>query len=186
MTETGSPSTPPVSLGPPDALPSVAWQAPPPEPGPAPGVEFAGYGARLVAWILDGLILALSWIVLILVFGGVFATGAGIGPPRSYGVLAAGISILFLIALVVYIAYFPFFWARGGQTPGMRVAGIRVVRDADGRPVGGGAAVLRLIGIRVSAAVFYIGFIWVFIDKRRRGWHDLIAGTVVIKDASRR
>ena len=29
--------------------------------------------------------------------------------------------------------------------------------------------------------VFYIGFIWIFIDKRKRGWFDLIAGTVAIK-----
>jgi uncharacterized RDD family membrane protein YckC len=29
--------------------------------------------------------------------------------------------------------------------------------------------------------VFYLGFLWVFVDGRRRGWHDLIAGTVVIK-----
>ena len=44
-----------------------------------------------------------------------------------------------------------------------------------------GAAILRLIGYWISAIVFYIGYIWIFIDKRKRGWHDLIAGTVVIK-----
>ena len=35
-----------------------------------------------------------------------------------------------------------------------------------------------------SAAVVYLGFAWVFIDARRRGWHDLIAGTVVIEKAA--
>ena len=63
----------------------------------------------------------------------------------------------------------------------MRLMQIKVVRDADGGPIGWGSAILRFIGYWVSAAVFYIGFIWIFIDKRKRGWHDLIAGTVVIK-----
>ena len=31
------------------------------------------------------------------------------------------------------------------------------------------------------ACVFYLGYIWIFIDKRKRGWFDLIAGTVVVK-----
>jgi uncharacterized RDD family membrane protein YckC len=44
-----------------------------------------------------------------------------------------------------------------------------------------GTGILRLIGLAVAGAVFYIGFIWIFIDKRRRGWQDLIAGTIVVK-----
>ena len=43
------------------------------------------------------------------------------------------------------------------------------------------AALLRLVGPYVAGAVFYIGFIRIFVDKRRRGWQDLIAGTVVVK-----
>jgi uncharacterized RDD family membrane protein YckC len=57
----------------------------------------------------------------------------------------------------------------------------RVVRDRDGGRIGWGTAFLRLVGLWVAAAVFYLGYIWVFIDKRHRGWQDLIAGTVVIK-----
>jgi uncharacterized RDD family membrane protein YckC len=33
----------------------------------------------------------------------------------------------------------------------------------------------------VSSLVFYLGFIWILVDKRRRGWHDLIAGTVMVQ-----
>jgi len=38
----------------------------------------------------------------------------------------------------------------------------------------------RRIGFWVSHLVFYLGFIWIFVDKRRRGWMDLIGGTVVV------
>ena len=44
-----------------------------------------------------------------------------------------------------------------------------------------GTAILRLVGYWISGAVFYIGYIWILIDKRHRGWIDLIAGTVVVK-----
>ena len=79
------------------------------------------------------------------------------------------------------LAYFPYFWTKTGQTPGMQIMHIKVVRDKDGGPITMGQAILRLIGFWVSSLVFYIGYIWIFIDKRQRGWFDLIAGTVVIK-----
>ena len=63
----------------------------------------------------------------------------------------------------------------------MKMMGIKVVRDKDGGPLTMGQAILRLIGYWVSGFVFYLGYIWIFIDKRQRGWFDLIAGTVVIK-----
>ena len=63
----------------------------------------------------------------------------------------------------------------------MKLFNLYVVRDADGGPLSGGQAVLRLVGLWVAAAVFYIGFLWVFVDARRRGWQDLIAGTCVIE-----
>jgi uncharacterized RDD family membrane protein YckC len=85
------------------------------------------------------------------------------------------------VATAFLFLYFPFFWQKSGQTPAMKMMGIKVVRDADGGPIGWGSAILRLIGYWVSAAVFYIGYIWIFVDKRQRGWHDLLAGTVVVK-----
>jgi uncharacterized RDD family membrane protein YckC len=41
-------------------------------------------------------------------------------------------------------------------------------------------AVLRFIGYFVSSLVFDLGFIWVAFEPRKRGWHDMIAGTVII------
>jgi uncharacterized RDD family membrane protein YckC len=169
------------------AQPAVAWQPPPPEAGPAPGVEWAGYAERLVAYLLDALILGVAWILVFFVLaGGMFAGLDSQSPRGAFGAMFGAFGLLILLTFVVYILYFPFFWARGGQTPGMRPFGIRVVRDVDGGPVGWGAAFLRLLGLWISGIALYIGFIWVFIDKRRRGWHDLIASTVVIKDAPRR
>lgn len=166
-----------------DQRPAGAWQTPPEEPGPAPGVQFAPHGERLVAYIIDALIVGLLLLVAFALFAGTVLVRNGVGGPSlPVGPLdGLGAVVLVLFIFIVGFGYFPFFWARGGQTPGMKLFRLYVVRDADGGPISAGQAILRLIGYWINGIVLYIGFIWVFIDARRRGWHDLIAGTVVIK-----
>jgi len=148
--------------------PTDAWQAPQPEAGPAPGMAFASPGSRLIAYILDIVIqfvIVITLGTLAVVFGAIFFL---IGTLFALGIIA------------VTVGYFPYFWTRSGQTPGMSKMKIKVVRDADGGPLTVGQAVLRLIGLWIGLAVFYIGVIWIFIDKRKRGWQDLFGGTVVV------
>jgi uncharacterized RDD family membrane protein YckC len=138
----------------------------------------------LVAYILDGIILSVVFGLLLIIGTILLASGATIEGDTVTALDPAGtavFSLLLVVAVAIGVLYFPFFWARGGQTPGMRPFGLRIVRDSDGSRIGWGAALLRMIGMWVAAAVFYLGFIWIFIDKRRRGWQDLIAGTVVVK-----
>jgi uncharacterized RDD family membrane protein YckC len=137
--------------------------------GPAPGMEFASPGARLVGYIIDVIIVTLA-VLVIAILGALLVIVV-----PALGVIAIGLGVI-----IVPLAYFPYYWSHSGQTPGMRMMHIKVVRDVDGGPVTVGAAILRLIGYWVSGAVFYLGYIWIFIDNRKRGWMDLIAGTVVV------
>jgi uncharacterized RDD family membrane protein YckC len=75
-------------------------------------------------------------------------------------------------------AYFITFWDVTGQTPGDRVLGIRVVSQ-DGGELNFWQALRRFGGLVLCVLSFGIGFIPVLIDKRRRGLHDMLAGTVV-------
>jgi uncharacterized RDD family membrane protein YckC len=145
---------------------------------PAPGVFYAGNGARFVAYVIDGFIMGAIVLVVFLVFGGIAAVAASNDSSAIAGLTGL---IAFVGIFVVYIVYLPWFWGHGGQTPGMKVFHLRVVREADGGPLGMGAAFIRLVGFWISAAVFYLGFIWILFDARRQGWHDTIAGTVVIQ-----
>lgn len=176
----GSEPSPAGGWGQPPAAPPppTTWEAPPEEAGPAPGYAYGGFGERLVAYIVDVLITAAVIVAVAVVGGLVTAAGAAGGNAFLAG---SGILLILTAAIVVSLAYFPWFWARSGATPGMKLFGLMVVRDRDGGPISAGQAVLRLIGYWVNGIVFYIGFIWIFIDKRKRGWHDLIAGTVVVK-----
>lgn len=181
-----APEAPPYAVpaaGPPPAPPPAApagyaWTTPVEPTGPAPGVRFAGHGGRLVAYIVDSIILSVVATVIAIALGVLTAAFASAGSDAL--AVLSGIGI-FVALFAVSLGYFPWFWARGGATPGMKLFRLRVVRDADGGPIGGGQAILRLIGFWVSSFVFYLGFIWILIDSRRRGWHDLIAGTVVIE-----
>jgi len=161
--EPHKPSSPAPEEAAPEALPVL-------EAGQAPWIAFGGFWIRFAAYIIDGLILTLIGIVLGVMFGVVF---------RSSVDAAQG--LLSLISLVVSIGYFVWSWVRSGSTPGMNLLGLRVVRDADGGPISWGRALLRYLGIVISTLALFIGLIWVAFDKRKRGWHDLIAGTVVIR-----
>jgi uncharacterized RDD family membrane protein YckC len=156
-----------------------AWQPPAVPEGPFPGVRFADHGARLVSFILDHLIvLGISIVIL-----AAFLIVAGIFSAIGVDFLAATSLIAAIVGFfVVYFIYFPYFWTKNGQTLGMRPFKLRVVMDKDGGKVTIGPAILRLIGYWIDQIIFYLGYIWVLIDNRRRGWHDLIAGTVVIQE----
>lgn len=168
----------PFAAAPPPPPPGSPWQTPMEPAGPAPGFRFAGHGGRLIAYIIDIIIVSIAVTALAVVIAiplGLFAANDDEGMAVVLGI------VLTVVVIGVSIGYFPYFWMRSGQTPGMKMFRLRVVRDRDGGPISGGQALLRLFGLWLSGAVFYLGYIWILIDSRRRGWHDLIAGTVVIE-----
>lgn len=160
--------------------PTPAWAVPPEPLGPAPGLLFAPHGARLLAYVVDVIVLSVLATVLAIALSFLTAAFAVAGADA----LAVLTGVLIAVAVfALSLGYFPWFWVKGGATPGMRMFGLRVVRDRDGGSLGWGEAILRLVGFWVSSFVFYLGFAWILFDKRRRGWHDLIAGTVMVKPA---
>jgi uncharacterized RDD family membrane protein YckC len=84
-------------------------------------------------------------------------------------------------AAVVLACYHPAFWVHSGQTPGMRVFGIRLSRT-DGSPVSLPTSVLREAAMVVSAIPLGAGFAWTTPGRSCRTWHDRIAGTVLTAD----
>jgi uncharacterized RDD family membrane protein YckC len=84
-------------------------------------------------------------------------------------------------AFVIFFNYIHFYLRRG-QSFGKRFIGVRVVR-IDGRPIDYQTAVLRhIVGYPLSLLFFGLGIVWVLWDRRRQGWHDKLAKTVVIKE----
>jgi uncharacterized RDD family membrane protein YckC len=74
------------------------------------------------------------------------------------------------------------FWRYCGATPGKLAVGVKIVDATTGAAPSTGRLVIRLACYLVSALPFYLGFLWIVFDRRKQGWHDKIAGTVVIQD----
>jgi uncharacterized RDD family membrane protein YckC len=67
-----------------------------------------------------------------------------------------------------------------GQSLGMRILGIYIVR-VDGKPFTIKDAALRhVVGYPLSMAVAFLGFLWMLWDPRQQGWHDKLARTIVV------
>ena len=75
--------------------------------------------------------------------------------------------------------YFIFLYASTGQTIGMYILGIRVVR-LDGKHMTLMSSIVRWLSLFLSMLPLGLGFLWVLIDDRRQAWHDKLAGTCVV------
>ena len=84
------------------------------------------------------------------------------------------------VFFIVALAYFAGLWAWKGTTLGGIVLKLQVVRH-DGGPLTFLVALVRGLAAAFSAVVFFLGFFWIGWDREKQGWHDKIAGTVVVR-----
>ena len=87
----------------------------------------------------------------------------------------------YALVLVVIFANWVYGYVRFGQSFGKRFIGLRLMRT-DGQPMDYKTALVRLMGSLLSLLAFGYGFLRILWDGKQRGWHDLLAGTVVVKD----
>lgn len=141
--------------------------------------EYAGFWMRLGAYIIDGIILnAINYIIYFVPGFIYFAITGKLGSDEIAPTALA--VVVFLLCLIVCIAYPVCFWQWRGQTPGKMALGIKIIRT-DGSDLTWGSAFVRFLGYIVSTIIIYIGFIWIAFDNRKQGIHDKIADTYVIK-----
>ncbi len=134
-------------------------------------LAYAGFWIRVLAALLDSILLLMVMVPLLMVFYGPGVLFASESPGLAYDLINYALP---LIAVMV-------FWQYRSATPGKIMMGLIIV-DAKtlGKP-SFGKLVLRYIGYYVSTIPLLLGLIWVGIDKRKQGWHDKIAGTLVLK-----
>ena len=128
--------------------------------------DYAGFWARALAFLLDAVIVTVIAVpILVLGFG-----VQEIPTEDSWELLA-----FFAIAAAVIA-----FWRAFGATPGKIALGLKIVDAASGARPSLGRLALRFLGYFVSAFPLYLGFLWAALDRRKQGWHDKIARTIVI------
>jgi uncharacterized RDD family membrane protein YckC len=135
---------------------------------------YAGIVSRAVALAIDAAALTIGFAIASGVLGLILSLFTAVEVSSPGAVLgAAG-----LWSLVV-ANYFVLFWTLAGETPGMRLMALRVI-DRGGDPPRLGQALLRLVGMILAAIPFFAGYLLILVDERRRGLHDMLAGTTVV------
>ncbi|HXG65609.1 MAG TPA: RDD family protein [Blastocatellia bacterium] len=143
-----------------------------PARSPVSALERAEFGLRYGAWMFDFLITLIAIMVFTFVMTAV-SNRSVVGSNWDLVIIAGLALLLFVLNFVVFAGW-------GGQSAGMRILGIRIVR-VDGKPFTGRDAVIRhLLGYPLSMAVFFLGFLWMLWDSRQQAWHDKLAGTIVV------
>jgi uncharacterized RDD family membrane protein YckC len=136
----------------------------------------AGLATRGVAAAVDGGILFGAAALV----GTIFTSLTSIDSIGDFSTLAL-VGVIFLYSWAA-ASYFGGFWALEGQTPGMRFIGIRL--EWRGTPrIGQKRATRRLVGLVLAIIPFGLGLIGILFSDRRRGLHDRMADTDVVRDA---
>jgi uncharacterized RDD family membrane protein YckC len=139
----------------------------------------AGFLSRFLAFLIDGIVLSIiSW-VLTLLFAP-FLGAAQSTDPGLIALLLGGIGmVLVVILFFLEFIYFGWLWSRNGQSLGMRVTNIKVLRR-DGAALSFLRGGLRgTVGYWISGLVFGLGFLWAAFDGRKEAWHDKLFDTGV-------
>lgn len=161
-----------------------------PAPGEAgPTVTVAGLFRRLIASLVDALLLApalllAGWLTL-RITGYRLPLGPELriestlelfleGGGMLYGLLGMGLVLLLLYGFL--------FMSTTGATPGLRLLRARVINPYGETPEWWRVA-LRALGFILSLALLGLGFLWIGFDREKRGLHDWLAGTYVIRTA---
>jgi uncharacterized RDD family membrane protein YckC len=158
--------------------------------GPSP---YPRFNRRMLAGTIDGLLLAVlapffDWVAP-LHSEALSAIKIDPNDPNAYGFImqiltnrefmASWLFNLFTQAIVfcVFSAICWHFWA---NTPGKMLMRIKVVDAITLNSISDRQILLRCAGYLLSCFSFMLGFLWINFDKKKRAWHDLIAGTVVV------
>ena len=138
-------------------------------------LDLAGVGQRLASYLVDVVVLSVIYIALMFLFG-VPIEGEAI----AGGDFSTTFYAVYILMAAIGIGYFTYFFGKG-QTPGMKLVEIKLIRADGVEPVGYKKGFFRWVGMEISGMVLLLGYIWILIDKKRQGWHDKIAGTYVVK-----
>lgn len=157
-----------------------------------PGERYAGFWIRFVAFVVDSVLISV-------IIGPIAATlyerpdtSAIIAELYSTESLLEALALVVdllrpasvgeaLLNLVLPAAGIVLFWIYRSATPGKLATRTRLADAATGRAPTTRQCVVRYLGYFVSTAGLGLGFLWVAFDKRKQGWHDKIAGTVVVR-----
>jgi uncharacterized RDD family membrane protein YckC len=142
--------------------------------------HYGGFWIRVVAAFIDALIVGFASVAIqAILLPGLRSRPSSVGGAAI--IAAAGLA--YLAGMAIAATYEAVFVNKLGATPGKMVLGLRVVRP-DGGPISLGRAFGRYFAKILSTIILFIGYIMVAFDREKRGLHDILVDTRVIKKRS--
>jgi len=137
--------------------------------------RYAGFWIRFAAAVIDIILLLAIQAGIEMGFGNP-ANPLGQSQPNTTGWVVP--QFVFFIANILYDVLF---WVNyGGATPGKKLMGIKVIQT-NGKPLTYPVAIIRWFAQYISLVPLGLGYFWVAFDKKKQGWHDKIASTLVVR-----
>jgi uncharacterized RDD family membrane protein YckC len=141
---------------------------------PQQELEYVGFWPRLGAAIIDILLQLVVTLPL------TYAIYGRISAPSGKFFMGFGD---ILVNVVLPAAAVIAFWVHVGATPGKMAMSAQIVDADTGAPLSPSKSVLRYLGYFVSLIPLGVGYLWIAFDRRKQGWHDKIANSVVVRPA---
>lgn len=141
-------------------------------------VSYAGFWWRVLAYMIDGVILSVIFFPLSIAVG--LSLGAGGADPDSPAVSGVSLGLNGFQILVTWL-YQAFCESSSWQgTIGKKILGLRVT-DMNGNQISFARATGRYFAMILSGMICFIGFIMVAFTEKKQGLHDMLASTLVLK-----
>lgn len=135
-------------------------------------LEYVGFWARVGASIVDT-------ILLLFVIAPILTAVYGPDYWADSRLLQGPVD--FLLNWVLPAVAVILFWMARQATPGKMLIGAKVVDAVSGGKPTTRQFIIRYLGYYLSTIGLFLGFVWVAFDPRKQGWHDKLAGTVVVR-----
>lgn len=142
-----------------------------PKESPRDSLRYSGFWRRFRAVLIDTIILLIITIpILISLYGWDYFESEA---------LVAGIGD-FLISWVFPAAATLVFWVYKQATPGKMLLRMKIIDAKNGSKPSILQYIIRYAGYFVSMIPFGLGYLWIVWDPQKQGWHDKLAGTIVV------
>jgi uncharacterized RDD family membrane protein YckC len=142
--------------------------------GSADSVDYAGFWSRFLAFLIDSLVVMVVLVPLMLALYGTHYFDLDFQlSGQAGGVWDWVVNIALAVVAIL-------FWKFRGATPGKMAIGAKIVDARTGAAPSTGTLILRFVAYIASMLPFFLGFLWIAFDKRKQGFHDKIAKTVVV------
>ena len=138
--------------------------------------HYAGFWVRVGASLVDTLLMLLITTPLLILYYGFDTYWQAAQNGDFLGLGEVIISWLLPIAVTIW------FWLKMQATPGKILFSLKVLDEKTGQPISLTQSVIRYLGYIASTIALLLGFIWIAFDAKKQGWHDKMAGTVVVRD----